>query len=184
MKRILFVLAMLPVLLAPSCADDALQPRRNESDLEALNRLVPITQTGAGTFGCLLNGDLWIPEAVFEEEAADAGVWSTNPNNLSIVADKQPISDERDQLLAVGSEFIVGVRTSLKTNSRWADGNRTDICRKIYIDTSLMNYMLVQHFDETDRTISGLFAATLVNPDCPQDTIRITEGRFDLPYRD
>ena len=184
MKRILFVLALLPVLLAPSCADDDLQPRRNETDLEALNRLVPITQTGAGTFGCLLNGELWIPEAVFEEEAADVVMGTTNPNNITITADKQPISDNRDQLIVIGTVFVVGSKTDLKTSTKWRNSNRIDDCRRILIDTTIANYMLVNHFDQTNRTISGLFEATMTNPDCPQDTVRLTEGRFDLPYRD
>ena len=147
-----YFLRLLPALflLAPSCADDDLQPRRNETDLEALDRLVPITQTGAGTFGCLLNGELWISEAVFEEEAADAGVWTTNPNSLTITADKQPISDDRDQLLVVGSVFVVGSKSRLKSLSGWGDATVTEgECGLLNVDSLMENYMLVNHFDQT-----------------------------------
>ena len=184
MKRILFVLALLPVLLATACADDDLQPRRNETDLEALNRLVPITQTGAGTFGCLLNGELWIPETTFSEDAADAVAGTTNPNDLTISARKRPISDSRDHLMTVGAVFVLDVETPLKNFSKWFDKNGSGECKRLQVDTLQQNYMIVSHFDQINKIVSGQFEAILVNPDCPQDTARITEGRFDLPYRD
>ena len=175
------LLLLFATLFATACADDDLQPRRNETNLEALNRLVPITQTGAGTFGCLLNAELWIPEAVFEEEAVDARYFDSK--NTTIVTDKQPISDNRDQRIVIGSVFTVGSKTSLKSLSKWTDSNRSGECRRIYVDTTMTNYMLVTHFDQSNKIISGLFEAIMTNPDCPQDTIKITEGRFDLRYR-
>ena len=184
MKRILFVLALLPLLLAPSCADDDLQPRRNETDLEALDRLVPITEIGAGTFGCLLNGELWIPEATFSEDAADAVAGTTNPNDLTISARKRPISDTRDHLLTIGSVFTIDIKTPLKTFSEWNDREGTGECSLLIVDTLQENFMLVTYFDQTNKVVSGEFEAVLINSDCPQDTIRVTEGRFDLPYRD
>ena len=51
MKRILFVLALLPVLLAAACtkADD-------DTLTTPLDELPPATQVGANTFGCLIDG--------------------------------------------------------------------------------------------------------------------------------
>ena len=184
MKRILFVLALLPVLLATACADDDLQPRRNETDLEALDRLVPITQSGAGTFGCLLNGELWIPEGGFVENYIDALASTTNPNNITITVHKRPVSDERDHIMTIGSIFIVENKSPLDPNSGWFDKNAPGECKDLDVDVMQDNYLLVQFHDTTDKIISGKFEAVMVNSDCPQDTARVTEGRFDLPYRD
>ena len=182
--RLLLPLLLATVLFFIACADDDLQPRRNETALEALDRLVPITQTGAGTFGCLLNGELWIPEAVFEEEAVDIVAGTTTPNNITITADKQPIYDSRDHMLIIGTLFDLGSKTRLKKFSRWADNDREDECLELLVDTLLDNYILVRHFNSENKTISGSFEAIMTKPNCPQDTIRLTEGRFDLPYRD
>ena len=183
MRYLLLLLSGLFLLLATACADDDLQPRRNETDLEALDRLVPITQSGAGAFGCLLNGELWIPEAVFDEEAVDARYF--NDNDLTIVADKQPISDNRDQFIIIGTIFSVNAKTPLKTFSEWVDATiETGECGLLSVDTLQENYMRITHFDQISRTVSGTFKAVFTSPNCPQDTIRLTEGRFDLPYRD
>ena len=59
MKRTYLLLALLPLLCATACTpDDDLAPRPGETPLETLDRLVPITQHGAGTFGCLVNGEV------------------------------------------------------------------------------------------------------------------------------
>ena len=181
-----YFLRLLPALflLAPSCADDDLQPRRNETDLEALDRLVPITQTGAGTFGCLLNGELWIPESDLVENAIDALSATTSPNNISLTARKRPISDQRDHILKLATEAITDTQTPLKSFSGWTDRDGVGTCSSLDVDTLQENFILVTHFDQSSRIVSGRFEAVFTNPNCPQDTIKITEGRFDLPYRD
>ena len=183
MKRILFVLALLPLLLATACADDDLQPRRNETDLEALHRLVPITQTGAGTFGCLLNGELWIPE-MGESLDDKVDIVLSNPHLIEMTARKRPVSDARDHLITIGCFFKIDDIKPLSHITGWNDRDGSGECSRMFIDTFQENYMIVNHFDQINKTISGLFIATMTNPDCPQDTIKITEGRFDLPYRD
>ena len=181
MKYFFFVLS---IFLAACTSDDDLTPRPDETPLEALNRLVPITQTGAGTFGCLVNGELWIPEVDGASDvAADALVGISNPFNLSITAIKEPISDNRDQALKIGSVFAINTESKLKTFSFFNDEDLSGNCVIIEVDTNSTNYILIDIYDNVNRIISGRFKCTMQEPDCPDTKIEITEGRFDLRYR-
>ena len=54
MKKILTpFLAIL--LIAASC-------KKTKTESESPDQLPPITQTGANTFGCLINGNVWLPK--------------------------------------------------------------------------------------------------------------------------
>lgn len=56
-KYTTFLIVLLATtLLAASCKKDKAQDDRTE-----LEKLPPITQTGANTFGCLVNGKAWLP---------------------------------------------------------------------------------------------------------------------------
>jgi hypothetical protein len=49
--KISVIFLFMSLIVAGSCEKDE-EPQ-----------LPPITQTGAGTFGCLVNGDIWLPES-------------------------------------------------------------------------------------------------------------------------
>ena len=185
MKNLSFLLLCAVLIsMAASCDDDDLQPRPDETPLEALDRLVPATQTGAGTFGCLVNGEVWIPEVDGSSDvAADALVGISNPFSLEITSIKEPISDNRSQILGIGSEFSVGNFSNMIEISRFTDTNIEGNCRKIFIDITEKNYIQIENYDQENLIISGRFECTMREPDCPDTKIEITEGRFDLIYR-
>ena len=188
MKRIYLLLALLPLFLVTACNDDDLEPRRNETDLEALNRLAPITQNGANTFGCLVNGEVWIPETSGPGNggnyAIDATIGVTDPSNMTITARAEPISTDRDQVLKIGTVYSIGMKTSMKTWVNFNDRNfPMNTCHFIEIDTTLENYIIVDFVDAERQILSGRFACTYQEPDCPEQRIEITEGRFDVIYR-
>ena len=54
-------------------------------------------------------------------------------------------------------------------------------CSIYDIDTTKTNYIDVIHFDTLNKIVSAKFELTVCNP-C-NDTIRITEGRFDVKYK-
>ena len=177
------VLLSLLLSFAASCDDD-ISPRPDETPLEALDRLVPVSQRGAGTFGCLVNGELWIPEVDGASDVAiDGRTAISNPFNLTIVANKEPLSDERDQILVIGSVFQVDSLSPMKTFSNVTDKNVSGDCKKVTVETESTNFIQVLFFDQETQTISGRFECTMQEPDCPDTRIEITEGRFDLVYR-
>ena len=179
---LLFAFVLLSI--ASSCNDDDLEPRPGETPLETLNRLVPATQTGAGTFGCLVNGEVWIPESDgVHDITIDARIGTTNPNNMTIQLMKEPISDDRSQRMTIGTVYRLGEKIRMKTGSNFVDFSLPGNCRKIHIDTTLENYIIVDRVDASRDIMSGRFACTMQEDDCPDTKIEITEGRFDVIYR-
>ena len=184
MRYFIFLLLPCFLLLAPSCADDDLQPRRNETDLEALNRLVPITQTGAGTFGCLVNGELWIPEVDGASDVAADALLSNDRTFIELTLRKEPISDNRNQSIVIGCRFeSAGSKAPLTSYSFFLDRGLENPCQLVEIDTSQTNHLAVDFIDNNAKIISGTFRCIFREPECPNTTIEITEGRFDLRYR-
>jgi hypothetical protein len=47
-------------------------------------------------------------------------------------------------------------------------------------DTNVSGAITIVKLDKVNHIISGTFNATLIKPDC--DTVKITEGRFDMKY--
>jgi len=55
MKKIILLLCILPTLIATSCD--------NDDDSNRNDTLPPVTQSGANTVGCLVNGQVFLPKA-------------------------------------------------------------------------------------------------------------------------
>ncbi len=165
-----FLLAAL--LLAAAC-DNAPEPT-------PADKLPPATMYGANTFGCLVNGEVWLPHSgsIWDEALNvkhDRG-W-VGCDQLFIGATKI-YSSEKD----IYQEIILNVwcpvlgendLTFLKGVYRDAKG-----CGRYHLDTLSQHKLFVTRLDTINYIASGTFYFTAINDDC-QDTIRITEGRFD-----
>ena len=170
--------------LATCTPDDDLTPRPDETPLEALNRLVPITQNGAGTFGCLVNGELWIPEVDGASDVAADALGSLTSSYLSIDARKEPLSDSRNQLLSIGTTYNIGQRTSMFMGGTFFnDRLNSGECRFIDLDTSQINFFEISTHNSTGHVLSGTFECVFMESDCPEKKYKISHGRFDLKYR-
>ena len=148
--------------------------------------LPPATQTGANTLGFLLNGVPWVPEG---------------PNNLSM--DYDPgfnngilgVVAYRKILNTDNSVFSFGIQDSLNfmtfpksitlSKSSLAQFSFTDkfYCERIHYDTIIFRSgeLTITLFDKMNRIVSGKFNTNLFNPSCG-DTIKITQGRFDMKF--
>ncbi len=58
MKKIIFMLCLLPLMSITSCDDD-------DDNCQGIDCLPPATQTGTGTFGCLVNGEPFVDNSGF-----------------------------------------------------------------------------------------------------------------------
>jgi len=148
--------------------------------------LPPATQIGANTLGFLLNGVPWVPEG---------------PNNLSIDYDPgfnngivslvayRQIQNTDNSVFALGIIdsllFMSFPKSILIRNGSLAQASFTDkeFCARIHFDTSVFRsgVLNVTRLDGTNKIFSGTFEIKLFNPNCG-DTIRITNGRFDLNF--
>jgi hypothetical protein len=154
-----------------------------------VDQLPPATETGANTFGFLLNGQPWTPKG-----------WNGSTSNLSVSVDDSykngtfnitayKISGDSDK------EYLaLGLADSLNFQSIPATLQlRKPLFGLVYTNGSCIydgffdtltyasGQLNISKFDKNNRIISGTFFATLFKPNCG-DTIKITEGRFDMKF--
>ena len=158
------------------------------------NILPPVTQEGKNTFGCKVNGEVWIPYYQCEvinifSKCKELQTVMTSADTTS----KLPIDFELSvsrELTPDGSfsSFIIGARI-LKTSK--FDSFLTVDYRKDSISYSpqypvsnASNAITLTKLDTVNQIISGTFYFTLYGPYGPTngDSVVITDGRFDLTY--
>jgi len=145
-------------------------------------QLPPLTHEGKNTFGCLVNGELWLPDVdggmgVVHELSCeyvngyfdlDAKIFTKDKNQkISLTLYNSILHKDKIYMLNdknPGSGYYLNYRIPCTV--------RTD---------SLINGKLIISFIDTlTRIVSGTFNFTAYSIDC--DTIRITDGRFDVKY--
>lgn len=163
------------------------QCKKNPIIKTELEKLPAVTQIGANTFGCLLNGLAYT--------AGGPGIGLVlqvqyDPNfqggKLGITS-KRIFDDGKSVFMSIGGDSIntVGVYT-LGYPSKFKifyDDNRTN-CEFTTVDPPPPLYisgsLSITKFDTSNRIISGLFQYKVLPFMC--DTIIVTDGRFDVRY--
>jgi len=150
---------------------------------EPKEELPPITQTGANTFGCYVNGKLWLPKG-----NAGSPNYSVNYDptylggTLNISAyryygsgstDEQNMTIYLDSLLAEGSYPLYTPKYGSAIFSDWNKCTYEDIPSFTYKEGNIV----ITRLDFQQGIISGTFQFTICQPNC--DTIKVTQGRFD-----
>ncbi len=145
--------------------------------------LPPETQTGANTFGCYVNGVPYTPRGSVGLTSNFSPVLVPNGNfrisTYRITPDRNP-----EQYLGFGFSELSGMGTYSINSQNGIMGFR-DLYRDCYYwtdreDCSYEGTITITKYDMENFIVSGRFKATLYVPDC--DTIRITEGRFDVKF--
>ena len=170
MKQFLIPLALCALLLG--C-----QKKDPESSLPAE------TQTGANTFGCLVNGQAWLPGG--NDGAANYDVVydpTYAQGTLSVAAYRLTGNGADKQILGFGSDSLRATGTyRLRTSGRHQGDfiNRLTKCSYYSGDkgTYCQGNFTITRLDYAAGVVSGTFAFTLAKPGC--DTIKVTQGRFD-----
>lgn len=157
------------------------QCKKHDPSPEA--QLPPATQTGANTFGCLLNGQPWGPSGF---NGVDNYRLTYDPayhgGSLQVRVYRYVPALQDNQYLLIGGSPIS------KTGVYPIDGTVCGVyynagagqaCREYYQAPGLRmrGQFTVTRLDMTSGIISGTFAFTLTQPGC--DSIRVTQGRFD-----
>ena len=156
-----------------------------KNDINPVDHLPPATQTGAGTFGCLVNGQAWTPQGndgtsnytVSYDVFPDGGLLEIGTYRIY----GQKTTDH--QLLGLWTKRIQGVGTfsfqdransiatyiDAKSGCYWVSRDSTTTYRR--------GQLTITRLDLQAGVVSGTFAFTLYKPGC--DSIRVTNGRFD-----
>ncbi|MBN4071475.1 hypothetical protein JYT72_03075 [Crocinitomix catalasitica] len=142
--------------------------------------LPPITETGANTFGCYLDGQVFTPKGNLATPGLESTFYSSN-NGLWIAAiNKTDFGSTIVIYVRIGDgldspgvyQNIYGTSSPDYIDYGLAEGN-------YYIDSMTTHFVEITKLDLEQNLVSGRFEFSVVNP-VSNDTIRITDGRFDI----
>ena len=167
-------LALALLTQCSSCKDQDPSPEE---------QLPPATQTGANTFGCLVNGKAWTPKgfngtsnySVYYDPSYRKGTL-----NIGTYRYLYPGKDNV-QYLTLFSDSIKSTGSYPLTILKRQEALFSDSKSKCEYHSGESHYrrgtLTITRLDAVAGIISGTFEFTLAKPGC--DTIKVTQGRFD-----
>nr|WP_294774087.1 hypothetical protein [uncultured Flavobacterium sp.] len=184
------LITLLLVAFLSGCSTDSNNPE---------SQLPPITHSGANTFGCLIDGRLFIPRD-------GTGTWGGSDPGLSYLGgypdgayneiDVRDYKSEKTtrMLIHIHDLHQIGVANYIIDESNGmsnVDGlNHTYLHCKIYREStdSYQNYLSYENsgsinitrYDFASGIVSGTFNCRLKNANNPDDIIEVKNGRFDI----
>ncbi|WP_426669158.1 DUF6252 family protein [Mucilaginibacter sp. McL0603] len=156
--------------------------------VDQLSLLPPATQTGANTFGCLVNGYALIPhnrsivtgpllscgyglysKGYLFNVTGGANVRSGNLATVSIQTDSLKISE--GETVPLTKDYVPG----------YASGIYLENLQYHMTNDNARGQLTITHLDTINQIVSGTFYFNAVSAN--GDTVKITNGRFDMHYR-
>ncbi len=184
--KIILTACLAILLTAASC-------KKNNNN-SATDQLPPITQTGANTFGCLINGNVWLPKG-YDGNFLNSRI-TVDPSyadgDLTVRVYridngiKVRMSLTSDSIKTIGIYQIGTIsRTKFVLQKNNVD-NSTNYCDVIQHTnggpnpSNISGFIKITRYDLTNRIFSGEFEITFNNTNCGfGEPVRITQGRFD-----
>ena len=172
-NNILWLLLLALCSIFAACKKD--HPPKTE-----LEKLPPATQTGANTFGCLLNGQVWIPKDNYGQATFKLDVDPTFQNGAFGVRAIRYYSGQNFQSVSFGSDSCKtsgGYSFTVNRNrAGYADYGIPLVLSSGDLGVICIGNFTITRYDVQNRIFSGTFEFTLSKG---TDTIKITQGRFD-----
>ena len=169
------ILLLLTTLTLSCCNKD------DDKPTNPLSQLPPATQTGANTFGCLINGEPFVVSNTSQQTAIyqDGGLLiggqkniNNNPTQVSMFISEANIGE----IIAENNLYVLNSNSVPKGEYYIENQN----C--FYFTSS--NYtgaITITKLDNINFIVSGTFEFKSISDNC-EGIIDITNGRFDLQY--
>ncbi len=174
-KLTIFISLFFAILISCNKDDDPISP---------IDQLPAATQTGAGTFGCLVNGEPFIDNSGSFNcfyQFVD-GEYNFGINGLDNVGNLTSLNiSTYDKSLEEGQTYQL-IQDDI--GNAWAGGYfDTDNSFGEFVTTNQENSgtLKINKFDFTNFIISGTFSFDLLDP-YTGNIIQIREGRFDSHF--
>ena len=174
------ILALCCLLLNISCKKNSDYPKDK-------NGLPSATQSGKETLGFMLDDEPWIPDGNINAPTLSPSYDPGYNNGVMSITAHRILSNSIDQYFGMG---ITGDLNFVKTPITYSlnhTGLLNVVFRKDFVNlqstddtTYCSGSLTLIKFDKTNSIASGTFNFTLASPSI--DTIRITDGRFDVKF--
>lgn len=176
-------LLTLPLaLLLVQCHKNSPNPAKPEDQLPAA------TQTGAGTFGCLVNGQPWLPSgnngtpnsiALYDPNTSSYGGAQLNIAAYRIADTQTYINLYCGPITPLKRTFTIGIPTNrppLAEAHGCYEGSSFSFCNSSL--AFIKGQLVLTRVDERAGVLAGTFWFTAVRMGS-SDTLKVTNGRFD-----
>ena len=180
MKKAFLLLTTIVVFTACNKNDDDFPPGTSEID-----KLPPLTNIGANTVGCLVNGKAFLPKG-------NSPGFGSNPrcdymDGSFMLGFFRKTSEESRYIYSNGIAITQGTKLILKESENNSPAGRfvnyaIEISKHQRYNTNdlVTGELYINHLDEVNHTVSGTFWFNAVNQN--NDTVKVREGRFDMKY--
>ena len=161
--------------------------------------LPPITQTGANTIGCYIDGKLLVPrdgDGTFNLPSHGAEFIGAGGDSHEIIMHDYKSGNAGLLNIHIIDLFVNGVANypildsnclsnvdanpTVNLYCRWKDEQTGE--NKYYCSIENTGVLKITRFDLPNRIVSGTFSCSAVNKDDSNDFIEITQGRFDFHW--
>jgi hypothetical protein len=149
--------------------------------------LPPVTQTGENTFGCFVNGELWLPKGNIQTPALNGDYYQQyiqiNANRVG----QNPFSAIHLDFGTVTSDTSFIIHNYLDTTSlQYFYYNSSYLSQSgpiqdFYAILPNSGQLTLIKLDTVNRIMAGTFFFTAVDT-VNNDTVMIEDGRFDIHY--
>ncbi len=175
MNTITTIRPLVFLIILCSCVSCRLFQNDDEPKSE-LEKLPPITQNGENTFGCLVNGKAFVVTNTSKQVA----IFQQGQLQFGASFDEGVLDESVYMIL--GDPLIENETydfTEIGHNAEYQNRNNGLICLYTFEET-FEGLIVFSNIDLTNFVISGTFEFSTFTEGC--DTVRITDGRFDMQY--
>ena len=193
MKNLSFKSSQFGFLLIISCVFlfTTISCKKTKTGIDALP---PATQEGKGTFGCLVNGEVFLPKGNFSNSPITcayqyssiekgyyfiltiANIGNSYTNTLQLLTDSIKFDQNSIYKLQIHKLNSKGVAFA-----RYVNSNNSNFKEDKYnTDGNSSGELQITKLDENQQIISGTFWFDAVND--RGEKVEVREGRFDVHY--
>jgi hypothetical protein len=156
--------------------------------------LPPATQEGKNTIGCKINGKVWVPRVPFGAVTyTDVTAFFSEKSKLgygNFALNLVDIDEKIQDWMSLGFNPSYFMQQDYHTSPDSTDIKRFFVSMQRlnnyydidYSKTNYSNRFTLTKIDTLQNFISGTFEFTLYRDNNKKDSLKITEGRFDLKY--
>lgn len=147
------------------------------------------TEKGANTFGCKINGEVFIPHDTYSYPTTKGlqGFYNDSNKKFTIFASEPPDAKKNGLQRSIYIEIVIptiGQNNFINTNYAQISINVEFQGEKWFeTNNNVTGTLNISRFDLTAKIVSGTFSFDASQRDSLANVLHVTEGRFDISYK-